>query len=84
MKLTSFACLATVFLPSFVAAQLSGPVGPTTTRAQKNAKKVCNVLNYGGQASKTADIGPPLASAFAACKTGGTGMNGDTCFTFWY
>lgn len=30
------------------------------------------MLDYGGEASKTADIGPPLASAFAACKSGGT------------
>jgi rhamnogalacturonan hydrolase len=54
-------------------AQLSGSVGPTTTTASKAAKKICNVLNYGAKADKSTDLGPPLASAFAACKTGGIG-----------
>jgi rhamnogalacturonan hydrolase len=55
-------------------AQLSESVGPTTTTASKSSKKICNVLNYGAKADKTSDLGPPLASAFAACKTGGIGM----------
>ncbi|KAK2627152.1 hypothetical protein QTJ16_003118 [Diplocarpon rosae] len=63
--------LTSILLPSLAAAQLSGPVGPTTSRASK-AKKVCNVLDYGGTASKTADIGPAITKAFADCKTGGT------------
>ena len=37
--------------------------------------KVCNVLSYGGVASLTSDIGPPLASAFAAGASGGTGKS---------
>jgi rhamnogalacturonan hydrolase len=61
-----------MLLPSLVTAQLSGTVGPTTPRATKRATKVCNVLNYGGVASKTSDVGPAIASAFAACKSGGT------------
>ena len=72
MKFYLYSLVAAILLPSFAAAQLSGSVGPLTTRASKRSK-VCNVLNYGGVASKTSDIGPPLASAFAACKTGGTG-----------
>jgi hypothetical protein len=60
-------------LSTCCSAQLSGSVGPTTTTAQKAAKKICNVLNYGAKADKTTDLGPPLASAFAACKTGGIG-----------
>ncbi|KUJ23475.1 Rhamnogalacturonase A [Mollisia scopiformis] len=71
MKLNLVSLLATVLLSSTVKAQLSGTVGPTTTRAAKEAVKVCNVLDYGGVASKTSDIGPPLASAWAACKSGG-------------
>jgi rhamnogalacturonan hydrolase len=55
-----------------VNAQLSGRVGPTTTREAKRAVKVCNVLDYKGVATKTADIGPAIVSAFAACKNGGT------------
>jgi len=47
-------------------------VGPLTTAATKTAKKTCNVLSYGAKADKTTDIGPPLASAWAACKNGGT------------
>ncbi|MCJ1307972.1 hypothetical protein MMC25_001622 [Agyrium rufum] len=59
-------------LPSLVAAQLSGTVGPLTTRASKLAKKQCNVMNYGGKADQVTDLGPALSSAWAACKTGGT------------
>lgn len=73
MKVFMLSNFGFLSLASLVAAQLSGPVGPTTSRATKRGKKVCNVLDYGGVASKTADIGPPIASAFAACKTGGTG-----------
>ena len=57
----------------FTTAQLSGSVGPLTSRATKSATKTCNVESYGGVADGTTDLGPPLASAFAACKTGGTG-----------
>lgn len=73
MKFNFASIVAAALLSSVVEAQLSGTVGPTTTRAAKEAKKVCNVLNYGGVASKTSDIGPPLVSAWAACKTGGEG-----------
>ncbi|KAH8904279.1 Rhamnogalacturonase A [Coniochaeta sp. PMI_546] len=58
-------------LPTSTNAQLSGHVGPTTTRDSKRGT-ICNVLNYKGVASKTADIGPAIQSAFAACKNGGT------------
>lgn len=68
MKLSIF---ATFFCLSLVTAQLSGTVGPLTTRAEKAATKVCNVLDYGGVASKTDDVGPAIASAWAACKSGG-------------
>jgi rhamnogalacturonan hydrolase len=71
MKFTTLSSLAAVLLPSLVSAQLSGSVGPLTTRAQKNATKVCNVMDYGAVASKTSDISAPLTSAFADCKTGG-------------
>lgn len=72
MKFSTLSALAAVVLPAVVSAQLTGKVGPLTSRASK-ATKVCNVLDYGGKASKTADLGPALTSAFAACKTGGTG-----------
>ncbi|KAF2753985.1 pectin lyase-like protein [Pseudovirgaria hyperparasitica] len=54
-----------------VAGQLSGTVGPLTSIATKSATKTCNVLDYGAKADKTIDLGPPLVSAFADCKTGG-------------
>lgn len=64
MMSSKFAMLVVALLPVIVSAQLSGTVGPTTTRAEKKAAQVCNVLDYGGIASKTSDIGPPLTSAF--------------------
>jgi rhamnogalacturonan hydrolase len=73
MRLGILSVFGALLLPALVSAQLSGHVGPTTTRDAKRSKKVCNVLDYGGVASKTSDIGPPIASAFAACRTGGTG-----------
>ncbi|KAK3937868.1 pectin lyase fold/virulence factor [Diplogelasinospora grovesii] len=54
-----------------VAAQLSGTVGPTTTRAAKAATKICNILSYGGVASATTDNSAAITSAWAACKSGG-------------
>lgn len=87
MKLTfsSAAAIAALVLPSFVAAQLNGTVGPTTTTAEKAAVKVCSVLDYGGVASKTSDIGPPLASAWADCIDGGEVYipSGDYGFATW-
>lgn len=71
MKLSSTSTLLGIVLP-FAAAQLSGTVGPLTSRASK-ATKTCNVESYGGVADGTTDLGPPLTSAFAACSTGGTG-----------
>ena len=62
-----------LLLPSFVSAQLSGSVGPTTSTASKAAKKVCNILNYGAKADKKTDVGPAITSAWAACQSGGIG-----------
>jgi rhamnogalacturonan hydrolase len=71
--LSSFAAalLAACTLPALALAQLSGPVGPLTPIAAKAAVKTCNVLDYGAKADNSTDLGPPLAAAFAACKTGG-------------
>ncbi|KAF1996452.1 glycoside hydrolase family 28 protein [Amniculicola lignicola CBS 123094] len=76
---------ATAFLSTGVVAQLSGTVGPKTSVASKTAKKKCSVLDYGAKADKTTDLGPPLASAFAACKTGGTIVipSGDYALKTW-
>lgn len=60
-------------LPALVSAQLSGTVGPTTSTASKAAKKVCNILNYGGVASATTDNGAAISAAWTACKSGGEG-----------
>lgn len=56
---------------SVINAQLSGPVGPSTSAASKAAIKVCNVLDYGAKPDGETDIGAPLVSAWAACQTGG-------------
>lgn len=58
--------------PQAAHAQLQGRVGPTTSTASKRSAKVCSVLDHGGTASRSSDIGPALVAAFAACKTGGT------------
>ncbi|KAH8800026.1 pectin lyase fold/virulence factor [Hyaloscypha sp. PMI_1271] len=71
MKFNILSALGAILFSSFVSAQLSGDVGPSTTTASKAAKKVCNILNYGGVASKTTDNAPAIASAWAACKSGG-------------
>ncbi|KAI9363484.1 rhamnogalacturonase [Zopfochytrium polystomum] len=52
--------IAVVVVPA--AAQLSGPVGPTTPLSQKTV--TCNVFDYGGAAE---DIGPGIQSAFNNC-----------------
>ncbi|KAI5917660.1 rhamnogalacturonase a precursor [Camillea tinctor] len=52
-------------------AQLSGSVGPTTSSAAKAAVKVCNIMDYGGEASATADNGAAITAAWNACKSGG-------------
>lgn len=71
MRLSTLSVLLAALFASEVYGQLSGAVGPSTTVAQKRAKKVCNILSYGGVASKTTDNGPAIASAWAACKSGG-------------
>ncbi|TDZ36682.1 putative rhamnogalacturonase B [Colletotrichum spinosum] len=72
MKFTSFSLLALgALLPGWAAAQLSGTVGPTTTRAAKSAKKTCNINDYGAKTGATGDISAALTKAWTACKTGG-------------
>lgn len=57
--------LASLLLVSVVSAQLTGPVGPTTSLASKQ-NKICNVLDYGGSIGSS-DIGPAITSAFTVC-----------------
>lgn len=57
--------------PSLIDAQLSGSVGLTTSAASKAAIKVRNVLDYGAKVDGPTDVGAPLESAWAACKSGG-------------
>lgn len=52
-------------------AQLSGPVGPKTSREAKAAKRICNILDFGGVASVTTDNSAAILKAWDACKTGG-------------
>ncbi|SPQ24359.1 cdeb85d4-6c24-486b-9e91-ce472c9b660c [Thermothielavioides terrestris] len=67
----SLAAAALFLLEPWVQAQLSGSVGPTTSRAAKAAKKVCNIMNYGGVASATTDNSAAITAAWNACKGGG-------------
>jgi rhamnogalacturonan hydrolase len=57
--------------PLLATAQLSGSVGPTTSYATKAANKICSVLDYGGVADNSTDIGPAISDAWDACKSGG-------------
>ena len=74
MKL-SFSLFSAFVLPSLVVAQLSGTVGPLTSRASKAATKTCNILDYGGVASATTDNSAAITSAWAACIDGGEGRS---------
>jgi rhamnogalacturonan hydrolase len=76
----SFYSLAAIFTLAFSqvnAALSSGYVGPLTTRAQKAAIKICNVLDYGAVADGVTDIGVPITSAWAACIAGGVVKKGN-------
>ncbi|KAH8892736.1 rhamnogalacturonase rhgA [Thozetella sp. PMI_491] len=63
LAVAEFALLAT--------AQLTGPVGPSSSTSTRKATKTCNILDYGGQASKTFDNAQAITSAWAACASGG-------------
>lgn len=86
MRFTSYTLLASAFaLASVVSSQLTGAVGPITSIATKTAKKTCDVLDYGARADGTTDVGPPLTSAFTACKAGGVVVipTGDYALATW-
>ncbi|KAJ4213282.1 hypothetical protein NW759_011124 [Fusarium solani] len=53
------------------AAQLSGKVGPSTSRADKAAVKTCNVMDYGATADAKTDNGPAIQKAWDDCSAGG-------------
>jgi rhamnogalacturonan hydrolase len=76
---------AIALLPALVVAQLSGTVGPSTSAAKKAATKTCDVTKYGAVADKSTDIGPPLVSAWADCKSGGVVVvpKGDYAIATW-
>lgn len=85
MRISHILFGAVALLPTLVVGQLSGKVGPLTSSATKTSKKKCSVLDYGAKADKTTDLGPPLTSAFAACKSGGTVVvpSGDYAMKTW-
>ncbi|RAL14468.1 putative extracellular rhamnogalacturonase [Aspergillus homomorphus CBS 101889] len=82
-KLSLFAAVG--LAPLLAAAQLSGSVGHLTSAKTKAATKTCNVLDYGAKADKSTDLGAPLASAFADCKSGGVVYvpEGDYALSTW-
>lgn len=57
--------------PLLVTAHLSGKVGPATTSIIKANKQTCNVLDYGGVADNSTDLGPAISSAWDDCSNGG-------------
>lgn len=70
-RLLTSGLLATIGLVLPAAAQLSGTVGPTTSTSAKASTKVCNIMDYGGEASATADNGAAISDAWTACASGG-------------
>jgi rhamnogalacturonan hydrolase len=44
-------------------------VGPLTPLSSKT--KICNILNYGGVADNSTDIGPAIELAFSSCAITG-------------
>ncbi|KAI9499030.1 RGase A [Zychaea mexicana] len=58
-------------VPVLVAGQLTGSVGPETSIADKSARKICNVLNYGAVADKSTDVGPAIYDAQLDCRDAG-------------
>ncbi|KOC16762.1 1,4-alpha-glucan-branching enzyme [Aspergillus flavus AF70] len=86
MRINTLSLFSLVSLvPTLALASLSGSVGPLTSASTKAATKTCNVLDYGAKADKTTDLGPPLASAFADCKSGGLVYvpSGDYALSTW-
>ncbi|KAL4779967.1 endo-rhamnogalacturonase F [Aspergillus varians] len=57
--------LSLLLLASSTAAQLIGPVGPTTPLSQKTIE--CNILDYGAVADNTTDISTALEATFNEC-----------------
>lgn len=57
--------LLTVPLAGLAAAQLIGPVGPTTALSEKTHE--CSVLDYGGVADNSTDIADALENTFEQC-----------------
>ncbi|PWY77078.1 RGase A [Aspergillus heteromorphus CBS 117.55] len=63
--------LALVLAPLLVNGQLSERVGPLTSASSKAAYKTCNVLDYGGVADNSTDVGAAITSAWEECSDGG-------------
>ncbi|KAF4856767.1 Rhamnogalacturonase A [Colletotrichum siamense] len=59
------ALLAAVLSLSGVAAQLTGPVGPTTALSKKTTE--CNILNYGGISDNSTDVADAIENAYKSC-----------------
>ncbi|KAF4905515.1 putative rhamnogalacturonase A [Colletotrichum viniferum] len=59
------ALLAAVLSLSGVAAQLTGPVGPTTALSKKTTE--CNILNYGGVSDNSTDVADAIENAYQSC-----------------
>ncbi|KAJ0383878.1 hypothetical protein COL922a_009538 [Colletotrichum nupharicola] len=59
------ALLAAVLSLSGVAAQLTGPVGPTTALSKKTTE--CNILNYGGISGNSTDVADAIENAYKSC-----------------
>ena len=63
MRLSSL--IPVSLLAGLAAAQLIGPVGPTTNLEDKNIE--CNILDYGGVADNQTDVAASIEATFTEC-----------------
>ncbi|KAL5603873.1 hypothetical protein FOVSG1_006623 [Fusarium oxysporum f. sp. vasinfectum] len=71
MRFSLISALVAVGSALEAAAQLSGRVGPLTTRQAKASIKTCNIADYGAKANAKTDNSVAIQKAWDACKTGG-------------
>ncbi|KAI8296717.1 Rhamnogalacturonase A [Colletotrichum sp. SAR11_240] len=57
--------MSAVILAHGAAAQLTGPVGPTTALSKKTTE--CNILNYGGISDNSTDVADAIENAYKSC-----------------
>lgn len=69
-----FDLASALLVPALLSSLASAAVDPSTVGALtplSSKTKICNVLDYGGVADNSTDIGPAITSAFSECAIDG-------------